>query len=594
MLAPELASQIAAGEVVERPASAVKELVENALDAGATRCDVALEGGGLSCLSVTDDGSGMGPDEALLCVERHATSKLRHIEDLIQVRTFGFRGEALPSIAAVSRFGLWSRLRESVEGIELRIEGGVRTHQRPTGCSVGTRIEVRDLFYNVPARRKFLRSSGTEAGHVTDVVEAAALSRSDVTFTLTRDGRVLREWLRASSRAERVSQALEDEELAICAGERGPLHVEAYLSRPERARTGASALRIFVNNRYVKDRMVAVTIAQAYGSVLERGRYPRGVVYLDLAPELVDVNVHPQKTEVRFADPRAVTEAVYAILARNLSSAFSIPKAGRTPDVEPPASAFEQPPAPTPITAREWVNPQETQRSASVEPEVNAPATFVTTRATEAFWPLSDSRAPASGSRPDVVWSKLRFVAQLRQTFLLCEADDGLYVIDQHAAAERVNFGKLREQYRTAAVRQQTLMFPVMLPVSAAESELVEQHATEIAALGLELRVRGSLLLSVHAVPALLPSANPEHLVRDLLAELGKVSGRPFSDAVDLALATMACHGSTRAGDAVPPEAARALLNALDQVDFSGHCPHGRPVVTFVSYAELERRVGRR
>jgi DNA mismatch repair protein MutL len=308
VLPPALASQIAAGEVVERPASAVKELIENALDAGAQRVDIEIEGGGVTLLSVSDDGVGMSAENARLSVERHATSKLRAIDDLNNLVSYGFRGEALPSIASVSRFLLRSRPASSDAGVEVQIVGATEPVLRQAGMAVGTRVEVRELFFNIPARRKFLRSTGTESGHVTEVVEAAALTRPEVTFTLVRDGRQVREFLRASGRAERVAQVCNGEELTHCEGTRGPLRIEAYLSRPEHARSGAGGLRLFVNGRSVRDRALAVTIAQAYGSVLERGRYPRGVVYLDLPPEFLDVNVHPQKAEVRFADQRATSQ----------------------------------------------------------------------------------------------------------------------------------------------------------------------------------------------------------------------------------------------------------------------------------------------
>src|SRR5450631_352517 len=342
VLSPALASQIAAGEVVERPASAVKELIENALDAGAQRVDVEIEGGGVTRLCVSDDGVGMNAENARLSVERHATSKLTAISDLNRLLSYGFRGEALPSIASVSRFALRSRSAESDAGVEVSIEGVADPVVRATGMAVGTRVEVRDLFFNIPARRKFLRSTGTESGHVTEVVEAAALTRPEVTFTLARDGRKVREFLRCSGREERVAQVCNGEDLTRCAGTRGPLSLEAFLSRPEQARSGAGGLRLFVNGRSVRDRALAVTIAQAYGSVLERGRYPRGVVYLDLPPELLDVNVHPQKAEVRFADSRATSDAVYGMLSRALAGAFSLPTPNRSawskPKQDPPTA----------------------------------------------------------------------------------------------------------------------------------------------------------------------------------------------------------------------------------------------------------------
>jgi DNA mismatch repair protein MutL len=629
VLPPELATQIAAGEVVERPASAAKELIENAIDAGATRIDVVIEGGGIPRLSVSDDGSGMNDDDARLCIRRHATSKLTSFSDLNRVRSFGFRGEALPSIAAVSRFTLRTRTADSEAGIELTIEGGGAPTLRPVGMAPGTVVDVRDLFYNVPARRKFLRSTGTESGHVTDVLQSAALARPQITFTLERDGRRVREFLRAQSREERVAQAIMDEQLATCRGERGPLRVEAFLSRPERARAGSQGLTILVNDRPIHDRGLALTIAQAYGSVLERGRYPRGVVYLELPPELMDVNVHPQKSEVRFADPRAMTDAVYSVLSRALASAFSLPSPQRSPWGRPqnPVSTGE---AATVSAATVSGSPvaalSEVHSAAETEPDpwglsassleskasmIGGDATATATDALAAGVPseivVNTRRSPeplllvrdAAASapirpRPEVRWSNLRFISQVRQTYLLCEADDGLYVLDQHAAAERVTFTRLRRQYQSRAVSAQSLLFPITFDVSAVEGSLIEEHSKQIADVGLDVRVRGSTLASVHAVPRLLQRASAERLVRDLLSEMSRTGGRGFSYAVDLALATMACHGSIRAGDVLSATEGTALLRALDEADFAGHCPHGRPVVTFTSWAELERKVGRR
>ncbi|HEY3667859.1 MAG TPA: DNA mismatch repair endonuclease MutL [Polyangiaceae bacterium] len=610
VLPPALASQIAAGEVVERPASAVKELIENALDAGAQRVDVEIEGGGVTRLCVSDDGVGMTAENARLSVERHATSKLTAISDLNCLSSYGFRGEALPSIASVSRFALRSRPALSDAGVEVSIEGVAEPVLRETGMAVGTRVEVRDLFFNIPARRKFLRSTGTESGHVTEVVEAAALTRPEVTFTFTRDGRKVREFLRSSGREERVAQVCSGEDLTRCAGARGPLSLEAFLSRPEQARSGAGGLRLFVNGRSVRDRALAVTIAQAYGSVLERGRYPRGVVYLDLPPELLDVNVHPQKAEVRFADSRATSDALYGMLSRALAGAFSLPTPNRSawskPKPEPqsdgaslharPSAQLDQPwsspSRPTPVTAAgalqsevPTTNPKLGALSMAAELLLNSEEPLIAVRDGAAF-PIRP--------QPEIAWSSLNFVAQLRQTYLLCESPSGIYLLDQHAAAERVTFTRLRKQYQGRAVPSQSLLFPVTLDVLPAEAELVELRSKEMAEVGLDVRVRGAESISIHAVPKLLQRASAERLVRDLLAEVLRKGGRGFSDAVDLALATMACHGSVRAGDPLSASEVKALLEALDEADFAGHCPHGRPVVTFLGWSELERKVGRR
>jgi DNA mismatch repair protein MutL len=670
VLPDDLANQIAAGEVVERPASVVKELVENALDARARRIRVDIEGGGVGLVRVTDDGTGMDRADAALAVVRHATSKIGSMDDLRRITSFGFRGEALPSIASVSRFSLRTQRPDDVEGTLVRIEGGGPAEISPCGIAAGTSIEVRDLFYNVPARRKFLRAVSTESAHVTDVVEAAALCRPDVTLVLARDGRVAREWLRAASREERARDVFDDEPLATCRGDRGPLSVEAFLSRPERARAGATRLLFFVNGRPVKDRTLARMVANAYGSVLEPGRYPVGVVHLDLPPEIVDVNVHPQKAEVRFAEGRAIQDALYKIIAGPLAKAFGLPAPGNSPwahyhknrnenppaipdkpeVADPPLTALLPglftPPSPAPFGGRKERPAPERERPTTTwsgsgrlppatssesrhaapgqtpldlipaplhEPDpwgliAETPPPFLVAGTPQPADPPSaptpsDPRPVAYptaaerallADRPSAFGS-LTFVAQVRRTFLVCEGHDGLYVLDQHAAAERVTFERLRTAYGARAVASQRLLIPEHFTVTAEEAAILEEAQDEIWRAGLEVSLKGPRDAAITALPQLLAArASPIVLVRDLLSELSRVGERAFSGAIDLALATMACHGSVRAGDALPREEAEALLRSLDEVDFAGHCPHGRPVVMRIRWAELEQKVGRR
>lgn len=591
-----LANQIAAGEVVERPASVVKELVENALDAGATRVRVEIEQGGVMRIRVTDDGVGMDAIDATLCLERHATSKIAAIEDLSNLHTFGFRGEALPSVASVSKLHLVTRPKGADEGTEVIVEGGAPPKTSPAGCAVGTSIDVRDLFFNVPARKKFLKSTATESAHVGDVVIAAALARPDVTFVLTRDGRVAREFLRVETRGERVAQVIGQERLSQGSAERGPMRLEAHLAPPERARAGASALHVFVNGRPVKDRMLARAVAQSYGSVLEGGRFPIGVLYLELAPEMVDVNVHPQKAEVRFADARALCDAVTRELYALTSRAFAIPALG------PPTRPWLPPPrAPaTAIAEPLWRADRPADARATVAPTTVPSPVFPTApgegdRAFPAHAP--EIRAePPTGPALDRLFDDrppLRFLAQVRATFLVCEGVDGLYVLDQHAAAERVTFDRLRKAFESRAIAMQRLLVPEVVELSPLEVAHLEERQEDVLAMGLEVRSVGATAVAVHAVPKLLQRARAERLLRDLVAELMREAHHPLSGAKDLVLATMACHGSVRAGDRLSAEEANALLEALRDVDFSGHCPHGRPVVTFTSFGELERKVGR-
>ena len=526
----DLANKIAAGEVVERPASVVKELVENALDADATRIRVEIDLGGLARIRVTDDGA--------------------------------------------AKVVLTSRARGADEGTEMSIDGGAPARVRPVGAAEGTSVEVKDLFWNVPARLKFLKSTATESAHVGEVVLVAALARPDVGFTLARDGKVAREYLRAGSREERAKNVVAEDRLEPCMGERGPMRFEAFLAPPERARAGAAGLHLFVNGRPVKDRQLARAIANAYGSVLEPGRYPVGAFFLELPLDRIDVNVHPQKAEVRFADGRAVFDAVTRELCATLAKAFSLPDAS---------------PWPRPwSSAQKWQHPEPT-----VELAHAAPSSF-----TYPQTPVSTSSAIADGATSDLFagrafYADLRFIGQAGTTFLVCEGTDGLYILDQHAAAERVTFERLRSSFRTDALASQRLLIPEVIALSAPEHALVEEHAEDALRLGVDVRALSGTSVAVHAVPQLLARASPERLVRDLVAELGRESKRPFNDAADLVLATMACHGSIRAGDHVSPEEAMALLRALDSVDFAGHCPHGRPVVMRLPFAELERKVGR-
>jgi DNA mismatch repair protein MutL len=598
-----LVDQIAAGEVVERPASLVKELVENALDAGATRIRVDVDEGGLALVRVADDGEGMAREDAELALERHATSKIGRFEDLAALHTFGFRGEALPSIASVSRLLLATRARGSSEGVEITIEGGGPKLVRPAGRAEGTTIEVRELFYNVPARRKFLKAPATESAHVGEVVAMAALARPDVTFTLARDGKVAREYLRAADREARARQVITQEpRLLRCLGERGPLKIEAFLGPPERARTGAVALHLFVNGRPIKDRPLARAVAHAYGSVLEPGRYPVGVVWLELPPELVDVNVHPQKSEVRFENGRALFDAVSRELHVALAKAFPIaaPTFGGGAGAHA-AAAARFAPGPIGRGAPSSFLPELSERFAAAPERApsEAPASGPVSSAEGPRSVALPDEAPTSrSSAPDLFeppgfYRRLRFLAQVRATFLLCEGEDGLYVLDQHAADERRNFARLKRTYEERGVAVQRLLVPEIVEVSPADVVAATENEAELRRLGLEVRAVGAQAIAIDGVPQILRRARPERLLRDVLVELTREGGRGFGDAVDLRLATMACHGSVRAGDPLGEEEVKALLSAMDDVAFSGHCPHGRPVVMRLGFGELERRVGR-
>lgn len=579
-----LVDQIAAGEVVERPASIVKELLENAIDAEATTISVAIDGGGVGRIRVSDDGFGMTRGEAILALRRHATSKITSIEDLETIGTMGFRGEALPSIASVSRFRLTTRQPDAVGATEVTASGGTPAEVREVGGAPGTTVEVKDLFHNVPARRKFLKSQATESAHISDTCLRAALAHPGLRLTLEREGRRAREYLPAKSREARA-RAVFKEELRAVTGRWEALTVDAYLGPPERARSGSGGLYIFVNRRPVKDRALARAVAFAYGSVLPPGRYPTGVVYLDVDPREIDVNVHPQKSEVRFARGRTVLDGITRTLASGLgTTAFGGP-AARGPSYW---NARLGSSAKAPETEGASID-------ASAEPDPWGLALA-----------LRDGPAPYPASAPGAVahtaplleeagyFGSMRVLGQVRRMLIVCESEDGLHILDQHAADERIKYDGLRKTHGRNEVASQRLLFPERIEVSAAEAVLVEERRDEITRLGLDVAAVGEHTVAVHAVPQLVHKAPPARLLRDVLDELGRGGERSFGDAIDTALATMACHGAIRAGDPLTPEECAALLRELDRIDdFAGHCPHGRPVVYSVPLREIERRLGR-
>ncbi|GAB4196838.1 MAG: DNA mismatch repair endonuclease MutL [Sandaracinaceae bacterium] len=583
VLPDALVDQIAAGEVVERPASVVKELVENALDAGATAVRVETEQGGIARIVVSDDGHGMGPDDARLALARHATSKITGFDDLLAIRTLGFRGEALPSIASVSRFSLRTRLHDAIEGVEVRVEGGEGMEVRPVGGSPGTTVRVDDLFFNVPARRKFLKSLATESGQIGETLTRLALARPALRLLWLRDGRRAREWAPARDTFERARQLFPDEKLAALEGERDGVRVRAVLSAPERARAGAGLLYVSINGRGVRDRTLARAVAFAYGSTLAPGRYPLGAVWVEIDPTRLDVNVHPQKAEVRFADARAVLDAITRVLAAGLGSA---PFQRRRVEAKPATALW---PEPQPEVHPE-VEPDPWGLGGS--PYAPSPSTPSAVHDAEESFARTPPAAAVSPSAR--AFSGLRVLGQLARTYLVCEGETGLVVLDQHAADERVRYARLRAAHRDGAIEIQRLLVPERVPLSDREVATLLEHETLLAGMGLEVRLLGERVALVAGVPALLPRAAPERLLRDALAELSRCGSRAFGDAIDTALATMACHAAIRAGDVLAPDEQRALVANLAAVsEHAGHCPHGRPIVHEIPLEELARKVGR-
>jgi DNA mismatch repair protein MutL len=622
-----LADQIAAGEVVERPASVVKELVENALDAGARTISIDVRAGGTELIRISDDGCGMDRADAILAMRRHATSKIRTQADLEAIRTLGFRGEALPSIASVSRLRLLTRTQEEIEGTELTVIGGQEPVVSPIGCAVGTTVEVRDLFFNVPARKKFLKSTTTESALISETCLRTALIVPELKLTLFRDGKRSKELLPAGDWAERATLVVAHKHVKLDRERKG-LRVRALLGAPEEARSGANGLYVFVNGRPVRERNLARSVAFAYGSVMPPGRYPVGVVHVDVDPSEVDVNVHPQKTEVRFQRGREVHESITRLISEGLgTSAFRGPATrgtgyweqrlpeGPVLEVEARAHAAQTPQA-EPLQADPWGLSEMPKVSAAPLANVAAdnrqgtfPLPYSLGATREPFtresgtFPSSPALAidPAQAAEEIVNpvqiaprTSPYRALAQSKRLYILAETQAGLAVIDQHAADERIKYDKLRSQYAARAVVQQRLLLPERVELSEREAALVESNNEQLACAGLDVSLLGATTAVIQGVPALLRRAPPERLLRDLLDELSRAGERGFGDALDMALATMACHGAIRAGDALSLPECQALLDGLAQIDaFGGHCPHGRPVVYELTFDELARKVGR-
>jgi len=584
LLAPGLVNQIAAGEVVERPASAAKELVENALDAGARSIQVEVEEGGLSLVRVVDDGSGMDPQDALLALERHATSKLRDAAGLAAIDTLGFRGEALPAIASVSRLLLDTAPEPGGEGTRVRVEGGEVRERTVVARSRGTTVEVRDLFFNTPARRKFMRSPATEAGHVAEAVLRAALVRPDVGFTLRSGGRAALASPAGVAPAERVAAAIGREaarHLVETAGGTGEVRVRAWLTSPDHSEATSRGLYLFVNGRYVRDRAATYAVLRAYAESLPSGRWPAGALFVELPLDRVDVNVHPQKLEVRFAEPRAVQDALFRAVADGLRSSPWLRH-------RPPAGG-EGSPRGVPTAGEEVAALLAQARAAGAVVPPAAPGPV----AAFAFPPPAAGGEPA---RPAGYFASLRYIGQHARTYLVAEAPGAtLVIIDQHASHERVLFHRLREAWRARGIPVQPLLVPQVVQVPPPAARALEQGLGELARLGIEAEPFGGDAFAVKGLPAALAGVDAAALLGDLAQQLEQLGrGSAAEDAWHDLLATMACHSAVRAGQVLGADEARSLLDQLDGVDFKARCPHGRPVVLDLALDELERRVGRR
>ncbi|WP_342243598.1 DNA mismatch repair endonuclease MutL [Pseudomonas sp. OTU5201] len=612
LLSPRLANQIAAGEVVERPASVIKELLENSLDAGAKRIDVEVEQGGIKLLRVRDDGGGIPPDDLPLALARHATSKIRDLEDLERVMSLGFRGEALASISSVARLTMTSRTADADQAWQVETEGrDMEARVQPAAHPVGTSVEVRDLFFNTPARRKFLRAEKTEFDHLQEVIKRLALARFDVAFHLRHNGKTifaLHEAREAVARARRVAAvcgpAFLEQALPIEV-ERNGLHLWGWVGLPTFSRSQADLQYFYVNGRMVRDKLVAHAVRQAYRDVLYNGRHPTFVLFFEVDPAVVDVNVHPTKHEVRFRDSRMVHDFLYGTLHRALGEV-------RPEDQLAAPGATEVVMRPTGSAAGEFGPQGEMSLAANVleqqavEPAWRPPAGggYQAPRSQPAvpvaeaqgayrefFAPLTaTSASPAlpesQGDIPPLGYA----LAQLKGIYILAENAQGLVVVDTHAAHERITYERLKVAMASEGLKGQPLLVPESIAVSQREADCAEEHGEWFRRLGFELQRLGPETLAIRQIPALLKQAEASQLVRDVLSDLLEygTSDRIQAHLNEL-LGTMACHGAVRANRRLTQPEMNALLRDMEQTERSGQCNHGRPTWTQLGMDDLDK-----
>ena len=598
-LSPRLANQIAAGEVVERPSSVVKELLENSLDAGATRLEIDVEAGGVKLIRVRDNGSGIDKDDLPLALARHATSKITELDDLEAVATLGFRGEALASISSVSRLALTSNASESGSGWVANVEGrDMDVNLSPAPHVQGTSIEVRDLFFNTPARRKFLRTEKTEFQRIDDVVKQLALSRFDVAFELRHNQRKVHSFRTARNETEknrRVAQifgtAFMEQALSIDV-ERHGLRLWGWVALPTFSRSQADLQHFYVNGRAIKDKLVSHAVRKAYSDVIYHGRHPAFVLYLELNPAHVDVNVHPTKHEVRFRDHRHVHNFIYSSLHHALADV-------RPNDSQLDASNNDVVSAPEGIAQ---VTEQAAMPLARLQSEQTPAATkAINTGAyrpnfhprpkieeTQAFYEQAAEIQPLSS---DEVIPPLGYaIAQLKGIYILAENADGLVVVDMHAAHERIVYERMKTNFAEGNIQSQPLLVPHSVAVSEKEVQFAEEHLSLFKQLGFVVQMTGPESLLVREVPTVLNNANIEQLIRDVLSDLIQYgSSERIQQQINEILSTMACHGSVRANRKLTLTEMNALLRDMERTERSGQCNHGRPTWTQVSLPELDK-----
>ena len=569
ILPPTTVNRIAAGEVIERPASAIKELVENAIDAGASEIDVLLLAAGKSLISVSDNGSGMSPDELKLCVERHATSKLPD-DDLLHVKHLGFRGEALPSIGSVSRLAITSKAKNSQDAWQISVIGGGVTELTPASRKIGTTVEVRDLFYATPARLKFLRSDRTEIEQAKDIIMRLSMAHPEIRFSLSSDDKMLANYNSSSDRLTRLAEILGkdfSENSIIINSVRDGVKLSGFTSLPTYNRGTSTEQYLFVNNRPVRDKLLLGVVKAAYQDFLERGRHPVVALFLDISPDFVDVNVHPAKAEVRFRDVGLIRGLIISALKQAIASGGE----RASTSISQVAQTFFKP---NNFVQRSIVSdyslPLMQQAPLSRPPEIKEEAQQINYR-------LGSARG------------------QVHNTYIFAQTADGIVIVDQHAAHERLLYERMKESLAETGIARQKLLIPEVVEIGEAESAQLLQRKDEFAALGLIIEGFGEGTIIVREIPALLGKTDIHALIKDLsddLQEFGEALA--LRDKLEHICGTMACHGSVRAGRQLNIDEMNALLRQMEATPHSGQCNHGRPTYIELKLADIEKLFGRR
>ena len=607
VLADHVANQIAAGEVVERPASVAKELVENSIDAGATRITIEIEAGGRRLLKVSDDGEGMVRDDAILAFERHATSKIRATEDLNAIGTLGFRGEALASIASVAKVELTTSTEGAAAATRVAIEGGRMRDVKDAAHPRGTTIAVRDLFFNVPARRKFMRSEATETFHLSNLVTHYALAHPEIAFTFVNNGRDVVRAVAAKDLRERAYQIFGEEFLEnllpVDGGDPLVARVTGFVSAPRDRRTTRDAQYLFVNRRYVRDRMIGRSLSEGYRSILPHGVYPAALLFVETPLEEVDVNVHPAKTEVRFRRSAAVADAVREAVRDALAANEFVPQIPQTPQIQtasaavsftPPQPRIEfVPPPPPPQSA------PPPQPPASVIPfpsgdeiarDVEEMIRVSSVKSVASFPPLNSAEKLVREVSPETLSANIRPLGQLEESFIIATDDEGLLLIDQHVAHERVLFDKYRALEAARRTESQQLLVPETFDLTPAQAAVFDQLAPEFEVYGFELMRLSGRTVAIKAVPADLPPGQARNMLSELLdtVDAEKKANAPETMRDEIA-ASLACHAAIKVNMPLAPEKMRWLIDRLLQTSSPTTCPHGRPIILRLKLHDIKK-----